>query len=277
MNNAGVGFKRFVTNKNTVTIVLVLVGVAILYFGYTWRVNAAIEPIKVPYAKKTIQPRTEITEDMIGYMSVPKNMIKPGVLTNVNMIQGRHVAINALIPSGSMFYEDGVVYREELPNSYLLEAKDGYSVFNLSVNVINSYGILPGDYIDVYFKALDDDGKPMVGKMVENVKVSVVIDSNGKAVYENTEENRVASTFIFAVPEDVHLLLRKASYLSMYNVELFPVPSNQVFEDETEDLVKISNKFIKEFIEEKTIDVPEDELPTPDPDIDLPDMPDLGE
>ena len=276
MNNAIIGFKRFLTNKNTVTIILILVGVGILYFGYTSRVNAAIEPIKVPYAKKTIQPRTEITEDMIGYMSVPKNMVKAGVVRNSKDLIGRYADINALIPSGSLFYEDGIVFQKELPNSYIFDYKDGYSVFNLPVNVVNSYGILPDDYIDIYFKAIGDDGKPMVGKMVENVKVSVVIDKNGKAVYENTEENRVASTFIFAVPEDIHLLLRKASYLSTYKVELFPVPSNQVFEDDSADVAEITSTFIKEFIEEKTINVPVDELPTTPP-VELPDLPDVVE
>ena len=52
MNNLLVGIKRFLGNKNTVTIIGVLAGIAVLYIGYNWRVKQAIEPKSVPYAKQ---------------------------------------------------------------------------------------------------------------------------------------------------------------------------------------------------------------------------------
>ena len=38
-------------NKNTVTILGVLVGIAVILIGYNYRVNNAVKPVEVPYAK----------------------------------------------------------------------------------------------------------------------------------------------------------------------------------------------------------------------------------
>lgn len=265
MNNMVVGLKRFFTNKNTVTVIGVLLAILVLYFGYNVRINSAVKPTKLPYAKKTIQPRTKITEDMIGYINVPAGMIKGDILKNGKTIENKYSNVNALIPEGSLFYKGSVVELKALPDAFKFDIKQGYSVFNLPVTAVGSFGILPDNYIDIYFKAVGDDGKIMVGKMLENVKVSVVIDKNGKPVYENTEENRLASTLIFAVPEEMHLLLRKASYLTANKVELIPVPTNASFEN-NDDAVKITSSYIKDFVETKTVNVPVDQLPDPVPD-----------
>ena len=39
---------RFLGNKNTVTILCVIAGVAVLLIGYNYRVNQAVQPINVP-------------------------------------------------------------------------------------------------------------------------------------------------------------------------------------------------------------------------------------
>ena len=65
MNNMKTGLKRALTNKNTVTILGVILAVIVLYVGYNWRVKSATNPISVPYAVKTISAGTEITEDML--------------------------------------------------------------------------------------------------------------------------------------------------------------------------------------------------------------------
>lgn len=267
-----VGFKRFLTNKNTVTIIGVLLGITILYLGYTWRVNDAIQPAIIPYAKKTIQPRTKITEDMVGEMSIPKNMIKSTVLTNKNNIIGKYVNINATVPEGSLFYSSVIVEQSELPNAFVFDIPENYTPYNLSLSNSNvGYGILPDTYIDVYVKVTDDQNMPMVGKLVSNVKVSVVLDKNNQAVYDNLEEDRVPSVFIFAVPDELHLLLIKASYLTKYNVEIFPVVANGVFEDGT-NVTQLSSSDLKSFIEEKTVNVNLDDTSSTLPNVDFPEI-----
>ena len=262
MNNFMISLKRFFANKNTVTVLGVLVGIAILYFAYNIRINQATKPINVPYAKVTIQPRTKITEDKIGYIQVPQSMLKGKVLRNYNQIINKYANYNTVIPEGSLFYTSTVVDKGELPGVYLFEIPEKYTAFNFPVDIKTSYGnsILPENYIDIYFKAVDDNGKVIVGKLVSNVKVSVVIDSKGQPVFENSDENRIASSIIFAVPEEIHLLLRKATYLKSYQAELIPVPTGAVFESDT-NVIQLTSSYLKAFINEKTADVPLDQLP----------------
>ena len=54
MGNLGVGIKKFLSNKNTVTVVGVVVAVLVLYIAYNMRVQAAVNPISVPYATEQI-------------------------------------------------------------------------------------------------------------------------------------------------------------------------------------------------------------------------------
>ena len=51
MGNATNGIKKILQNKNTVTVIGVVVAVLVLYIGYNMRVKSAINPITVPYAK----------------------------------------------------------------------------------------------------------------------------------------------------------------------------------------------------------------------------------
>ena len=52
MNNMIIRFKRFIGNKNTVSILTMIVGIGVLIIGYNYRVNSKINPVTVPYAKK---------------------------------------------------------------------------------------------------------------------------------------------------------------------------------------------------------------------------------
>mgnify|MGYP001306947167 CR=1 FL=1 len=265
MGNFTFQLKRFFQNKNTVTILGALLIVAILYFGYNIRVQQAIQPEKVPYAKVTIQPRTRITEDMIGYVEVPPAMIKGSIIKSANLIVGKWSNYNTLIPNGSLFYQDSVVTGSELPDSAFVTIPTGYTAFNLNVNMQNTYGnsIFPDNYIDLYFKAINSDGKIIVGKLVENIKVLAVKDKDGQHVFENSEEARTPNIIIFAVPEDIHLMLRKAVYLSNVkevSAELIPVPTTESYSSEP-GTIKVASQYLKSFIELNTGYITEDQLP----------------
>ena len=49
--------KRFISNKNTVTFLLVLVLIVIVYFAYNYLVNKAISPVTIPYATTLIKEK----------------------------------------------------------------------------------------------------------------------------------------------------------------------------------------------------------------------------
>ena len=52
MGNSGFSLKRLLSNKNTVTILAVILGVVFLYIAYNMRVKQAIEPKSVPIANR---------------------------------------------------------------------------------------------------------------------------------------------------------------------------------------------------------------------------------
>ena len=48
MQNILIGFKRFISNRNTVTIIALVACVFILYFFYSNRIQKATDPVSVP-------------------------------------------------------------------------------------------------------------------------------------------------------------------------------------------------------------------------------------
>jgi hypothetical protein len=266
MNNLMFNISRFMKNKNTVTILGVFLGILILYFGYNMRVRQAIRPERMPYALVIIQPRQLITTEMVGYVDVPPKLIMGKVIRNPNLIIGKYANYNTVIPSGSLFYEDALVELRGLPDSAFINIPDGYIPFNFPVTIDTTYGnsIFPGNYINMYFKALNEDGKIIVGKLIENIEILAVKDKGGRHVFEDTNTERNPSTLIFAVPEEIHLLLRKSLYLGNVagvRAELIPVPNTIAYHTEPGEIA-ITNQFLRGFIEINTGFVPEDFLPT---------------
>ena len=117
----------------------------------------------------------------------------------------------------------------------------------------------PGSYINIYYKSLNDKGEVMFGKFISNVKVLDVKDSSGQHVFENSEDTRTPAYMLFAVPEETHLILRKASYLKEYAVELILVPNTTTLTEK--DKVQVSSDDIENFINSKTAFVSVNELP----------------
>ena len=263
MKNLIFNFKKFISNKNTVTILGVFLGILVLYFGYNFRVQQAIKPIRVPYATVTIQPRQKITEDMIGYANIPPAMIMGNVIINPAVIIDKYANYNTVIPQGSLFYSDTIITAAELPDSAFVDIPEGYVPFSLPVTVESTYGnsIFPGNYINIYFKGLNEE--IIVGKLVENIKVLAVKDSSGRHVFENTDEERSSSYIIFALPEDLHLLLRKAYYLRAdrtIEAELIPIPNTEAYTGDV-GVINVANQYLQTYIEVNTGVVPLDELP----------------
>lgn len=263
MNNLKASMKKFLGNKNTVTILGVIICLIILYVGYNIRINSKVELVAVPYAKETIQPRTYITDTMVGTMNVPKSFLVGEYYTKKENIVGKYSNYNTMIAKGSIFYRDLVVSKENLPDSAFQDVPEGYTVINYPVTIASTYAnsMAPGSYIHIYYKSLNDDGEVMFGKFLSNIKVLDVKDSSGQHVFEDTDEARTPAYMLFAVPEETHLLLRKALYLEDYDVELLLIPNTAELTEEQKKNVTVSSEDIKNFIESKTAFVSVDDLP----------------
>ena len=261
MNNLSNSLKKFIGNKNTVTIIGVVLCILILYFGYNFRINQKVSLTKVPYANQTIQPRTEITAGMISTMNVPASFLVGSYYRSADDIVGKYSNYNTMIAEGSLFYTDLVVDASVLPDSAFLDVKEDETVISYGVDMDSTYAnsMMPDDYIKIYFKAKNDDGTIMFGKFLDKVKILDVKDSSGRHVFENSAEARTPAYMLFSLPEDMHLLFRKAIYLSSsYDVELILVPNTQ--ELTQEEAVIVSSKDIQDFINDKTEMVSVDEI-----------------
>ena len=163
--------------------------------------------------------------------------------------------------------EENIISGKELPDSIIRNIGEGLTAFNFPVDMEKTYGnsMFPDNYIDLYLKALDSEGKVIYGKLVQNIKILAVKDSEGRHVFENTDEARVPSVLLFAVPEEIHLLLRKALYLGNVReiaAELVPVPTHTSDAAAGKGYIPvISNQELKTFIEINTGLISEDELP----------------
>lgn len=260
MNNILIGLKRFLTNKNTVTVIVVIVILGLLYWGYTTQITNSVRPVSVPVAKSTIQPRTEVTADMITRIKVPKIAVSENVLTTNSQIIGKYTNLNSTVPAGSMFYKNVLVEKSALPDSVFTEVKQGEIPYQFSVNMETTYGnsIYPSNVIDIYMKAIDDNGQLMVGRLLENVEVLAVKDSSGRNVFENANETRTPSYLIFGVPERLHILLRKAVYLRNSGVELFPVPHGGPIP--VTGALQVDITELQDYIESRTVNLLTEEL-----------------
>lgn len=258
--------KRVFKNKNTVTIIGVIVILILLYIGYSVQINNAVKPRKVIVARETIQPRTLITADMITEIDVPSIAVSENVITNRGSIVNKYSNVNSVIPAGSMFYKETVISAKELPDAAFAKVEPGQVAYNFAVNMESTYGnsIFPGNKIDIYMKAevrSEESNKVMVGKLLENIKVLAVKDSSGKHVFEDTSVDRTPSMLIFGLSPTNNILLKKASYLRSMGVELYPVPhSTTLKESEVAGTTEVSTQELKDYIEANSINIAVDEI-----------------
>ena len=257
MNNLAASAKRFLKNKNMVTIIGVIIILILLYVGYSTQINRAVEPIQIPVATQTIQPRTEITDDMVELIDMPNVSLSDNVIRSRSQIVGMYSNVNSVIPEGSMFYTDTVISEDELPDAAFAKVKSGEVVYNFPVDMESTYGnsIFPGNKIDIYMKVGDGrDEKIMIGKLIENIEVLAVKDSSGRAVFEDTSDQRTPSMMIFGLKTDLYLLLKKASYMGSLGVELYPVPHGGTVD--AEGATQVSTQQLVDYIDAHSVNIP---------------------
>ena len=256
MGNLTVALKRFVGNKNTITIIGVLAGIAVLYFGYNYRVNQAVKPMSVPYAKVAILGNSQITSEQVGSIKVSKSMVDTtaNLVTSSQQVIGKFCRYDTTIAEGSLFYKTQLMNEAELPNAVLRDIENGFTVFSLKVDLHSTYGnsIMPKDYIDLYFKAVDDDKYIVFGRYIESIQVLAVKDAQGQHVFSSASKG-TPSELLFAVPNDYFQLLMKTKYIKTNNIELVPVPRNAQYSENPGDTI-ITSEEITEFINSKALD-----------------------
>lgn len=257
MNNFMISLKRFFTNKNTVTIIGVIIVLGILYWGYSSTINSAVNPVRVPVAANTIDPQTEITKSDINWIEVPSISKNTNVLTREADIVGKYTGVNATIPEGSMFYSDVLVSAEELPGNWLTLLTTDEIPTYLSASVVTTYGnsIQPGTFIDVYMKAENEAGLVMYGKLIENIEIKAVKDSSGEDVFKSQQSVGTPAYMYFGLENEFYILIQKTKYMSTNDVEIVVVPHGGAV-PVTGD-VEVSSEYLRDYIDANTLTIPE--------------------
>lgn len=228
MGNIFATIKKFLGNKNTVTILAILAGIIVLWYFYNYRVNQAITTISIPYAIKAIDTTKKIESDNIGYKDITKTTTNDSdIITDISYLDGKYVCTGTSIPANGFFYKSQICEEQENPNSIFDKIPDGYRVFALGVNNQTTYAnsIAEGTRIDLYMYAVDS-GQKMYGKLIESIEVLEVRDSSGKNVFWDSSAGEPAS-LLFAVPEEYANLLDLTQKIS--GVEVKPVPRSSSY------------------------------------------------
>ena len=248
--------KRFIGNKNTVTILCVVAGIAVLYIGYNYRVSSAINPTTVPYAKNTLEARHVITVDDIGYMEVNSDVVSKSdnLITNGNELVGKEVTYANTIQQSSLFYDGDITEPSLSPDYVLSDIEDGYTAFSLSVDTYTTYGnaIAKGDYIDLWFNGEDDTNKIIYTNLVKSIRVLDVRDSAGVSL-EHANSTGEPAELLFAVPDDMYSLLVKAQQVGT----LEPVPRNRNYTADPGE-TEVVSEYVVQYVLSKSVTIPDE-------------------
>ena len=261
MGNIVTTIKRFLSNKNTITILGVLLGIVVLYVGYNYRVNQAVDTVAIPYARQTITATSEITQEMINTTEVLRSFVS----ANDNVIQQTSqlvstttpmcVTYGTSVPEGAFFYAEQVVTCSSMPNSILDDMPDGYTTFSMSVDIHTTYGnsMYPGDYIDLYVRMRSSDNRTIFGKLIESIEIRDVRDSQGVSVFL-TSQAKTPSELLFAVPDDLFWLLNVATEIN--SLELVPVPRNASYTSNPGE-TSVSSEYLRNLIRTYAQEIPD--------------------
>ena len=270
MGNLQNSLKRFLTNKNTVTFLGVLVGIVVLFFGYQYRVNVAISLISVPVAKEEIPANTKITNDMLTIIKLSKAEVDKidNLYLNKNQIINKVVKYNTTVPKNGLFYHSTVVNESELPDSIVANIPDNYRLFSIDISKIPEfkYGnvIIPGSYIDIDLKAVlttgANAGKIYNGRIIKSIEVLGVIDNDGNNVFEGKDLKR-PSAYLFAVDEEMYKILSNVVFANAdagANMDLIPVPRNAKYTQNAAE-TEITSSILVDYIKQFVVPLPDEE------------------
>ena len=190
-------------------------------------------------------------------------MVNENVLTNINDILGKYVNINVTIPQGSMFYNDWIVEKNQIPGSWIeeIDTTKGNEAYYLSTDVVQTLGnnVIPGSVVDIYMMARDANGQLMYGRLLENIKVLVVHDGSGKDVFADPDNIGSPSKLGFEVSHDFYILLKKAENISGITLQLAP----QGEAPKKLGDVSVSSATLRDYIDAQTVTLT-DEVSTTD-------------
>ncbi|MCH5167157.1 MAG: hypothetical protein J1F35_04605 [Erysipelotrichales bacterium] len=250
--------KRFVGNKNTVTILGFAACVLTLIIGYNIRVKDAISPTSLPVARDTIPTRTFITDDMVGKINIASTYVNEAsnVIKNYNDVVGMYVSYKTTIPKGSLFYKDQLIEASEMPDAAFANIEDGQTIYSLAVDKESTFAnsIRAGDYIDIVMSARDYNNNNLViyGTLIKSIRVLAVKDSRGNNIVKNTLAYGEPAELLFAVDDEMFDLLTETEWVKG-EIKLSPVIFNKNYTAAAGE-TEVASEYLQQFIRDQVRD-----------------------
>ena len=152
MGNLVGTIKRFLENKNTVTILAVLAGVIILWYFYNYRVDQAITTIQIPYAIEAIDTGKKIESDNIDYKEITSSTTRNSdIITNIAEIEDKYICTGTSVPKDGFFYKSQICEKEQIKNSIYESLPDGYTTYFrviISIYMLKRQMMMENHYLD---------------------------------------------------------------------------------------------------------------------------------
>lgn len=185
-----------------ICICLISYGISIIY------INHELKLVEVYVANDNLVARTQIDQDSIKLIKIPKAYLSDQVVLNKNDIVGKYVKLNTSIPEGSLVYESSIERLDDTIDKPALLLKVNQAVFALDVNMSSTAGntIQAGSKIDIY-GTIKNNRETIVDLLFKQVRVLSIKDKNGNEV--DIKTNQVPKIMLIAVDQEEIPILTK--------------------------------------------------------------------
>ena len=249
---------RIFSNPNTITFILAIISIIVLYNVYAYMVNNAIRPTTLYYANTDLYEGDQITNDKVSPVEISGSFLSSqsgNLLRNVGQIYNKYVKDGYRIPQNSFFYGSAVTSIDAADSTPFTNLKDNYTIYRLPVDFHSTYGssIMDGDYIDIYATTnipVEGEGDKLFNNIfIKSIQVYMVVDKSGYNVFTHTkaDEQLKPETLYFAVPIDTYKLLEIASRGKTYKINFYAVPRESSYSENPEEPT-IVNEGLKDLI-----------------------------
>ena len=262
MGNILNAIKRMLANKNTLTILGIIAGVATLVIGYTYRTNTSTAMVNAYYVTEEVGPNTQLNETMIKKTRINQSITKtsPDIVTNLNDIKDKSgefyfVNYGHTLTQGALITKSSLIAKENKSDEKLYHnLVEGQTIFKIDVDLDSTHGnsIQKGNAMDIYVEGKDGD-EVIYTRFIENLKVIDVVDNKWSTTKDKKsadDSNMAPRYLVTAVDEEMFQLLTKITLIDEYKFKLVPEDTRKPYVENSE--AKIVNENLKNIIEAKT-------------------------
>lgn len=201
-----------------------------------------VDLVDVYVANKDIYPRSELTNEDIRVIKIPKAYLDDKTIQKKEDIIGKYTEILGYIPQGSMFFKGMLYEKSTLPDYPSLLLKESQVSFAIQSDVMKSSGntLTVGQKVDLYVTIPRKDGPPIVDCLIKAIRITGIKDRNGLDV-THLKSTKIPYVVVIAVNDQEIEYLKIAAKIG--TVDLYGV--NATYQDDQECLFQIDSNVLK--------------------------------